>query len=275
MSVEAYPEDITKDDLVYMLDFYKSQEGMYRNKIASMAMHFNEHGKVQPEHLPVLQRLYREYNGCELAEINGEYKRMSTYNPDSKWDWFQVGGRWRGWLKLKADATGKMGERGPFDKGEEPDKPDYVDVCFKRDLDIDGMRAEAEAQAVESYDKAQALLAGRTFDPWEVILKRCNADANKARGEYWNQEGVVALKGMGDFRGPDKFLTPRDKYIADARANAFCPFAVLHDDEWMEKGQMGWFGHASNEDDNWPAQFQAFFDSLPDDTLLSVVDCHI
>lgn len=35
----------------------------------------------------------------------GFYK--STYNPDSKWDWYQVGGRWSGYFKIKPDAEYK------------------------------------------------------------------------------------------------------------------------------------------------------------------------
>lgn len=32
---------------------------------------------------------------------NGEY--ISTYNPDSKWDWYSIGGRWAGELALKPE----------------------------------------------------------------------------------------------------------------------------------------------------------------------------
>lgn len=34
---------------------------------------------------------------------------LSTYNPDSKWDWYEVGGRWSGFLVLKdRDAEGDI-----------------------------------------------------------------------------------------------------------------------------------------------------------------------
>ena len=41
--------------------------------------------------------LAMEYNNNTDKEGN----IYSTYNPDSKWDWYQVGGRWSGHLKLK------------------------------------------------------------------------------------------------------------------------------------------------------------------------------
>ena len=39
--------------------------------------------------------------GCELDE---DENLLSTYNPNSKWDWYCVGGRWNGFLVLKERA---------------------------------------------------------------------------------------------------------------------------------------------------------------------------
>ena len=41
-------------------------------------------------------------------EINEDGNLISRYNPNSKWDWFSVGGRWSGFLLLKEkDASGE------------------------------------------------------------------------------------------------------------------------------------------------------------------------
>jgi len=40
-------------------------------------------------------------------------------------------------------------------------------------------------------------------------------------------------------------------------------------------GEMGWWAIVSNENHNWDLEFTKMFDSLPDDTLISVYDCHI
>lgn len=34
-------------------------------------------------------------------EIDDEGNLLTTYNPDSKWDWYSIGGRWGGFLPLK------------------------------------------------------------------------------------------------------------------------------------------------------------------------------
>lgn len=39
---------------------------------------------------------------CDECHGTGTY--MSTYNPKSKWDWYEVGGRWSGWLVNRSGA---------------------------------------------------------------------------------------------------------------------------------------------------------------------------
>lgn len=51
----------------------------------------------------------------------------------------------------------------------------------------------------------------------------------------------------------------------------------MKDGKWYEKGRMGWWGMVSGEkeQDVWNKQFTALIDGLSDDTILTVVDCHI
>ena len=34
-------------------------------------------------------------------QFNDDGQPISTYNPDSKWDWYVIGGRWDGWINDK------------------------------------------------------------------------------------------------------------------------------------------------------------------------------
>ena len=54
-------------------------------------------------------------------------------------------------------------------------------------------------------------------------------------------------------------------------------FAVVKDGEWYERGEMGWWGIVSDEKDTevWNNQFNKLLNDLPEDTLLSMYDCHI
>jgi hypothetical protein len=81
--------------------------------------------KYEKEH-----ELYQKPNpDCEECHGSGTYK--SQYNPDSKWDWYSVGGRWAGYFKLKPGATGELGEPGVFDNKPEHD----ADIATVEDID--------------------------------------------------------------------------------------------------------------------------------------------
>ncbi len=47
------------------------------------------------------------YDESDLTPEGGVY---STYNPKSKWDWYQLGGRYTGRLLLKPNASGELGD---------------------------------------------------------------------------------------------------------------------------------------------------------------------
>jgi hypothetical protein len=99
-------------------------------------------------------------SGRWYRKENGEYWTITTYNPESKWDWYALGGRWRGSLKLKeeslvAAAQGKtdatLGEKSWVfepqwnDGKEHEDDLGWVDQCRKGDLDLEGMKAKNRA----------------------------------------------------------------------------------------------------------------------------------
>ena len=42
---------------------------------------------------------------------------MSTYNPDSRWDWWIIGGRWTGFFKLTAEALDRATSAVPRNPG--------------------------------------------------------------------------------------------------------------------------------------------------------------
>ena len=54
-------------------------------------------------------------------------------------------------------------------------------------------------------------------------------------------------------------------------------FAIVKDGEWFERGEMGWWGVVTNESDRseWCAKYNELLNGLSDDTLLTLVDCHI
>lgn len=182
---------------------------------------------------------------------------MSTYNKNSKWDWFELGGRWRGYFSTKK-ACGALGEPGvPEMMGIEKkggifiDYKNKADQCLKSDIDFDAMVKEEEEKAAKRWD------------------------------EYYSKpEGERSLFDLG-WRLPYKALESRENYIS--YSSGISTYAVIKDGVWYEKGEMGWFGMDNCRPEYkgydgsfvWCSEWRKLIDSLPDDTLLSVYDCHI
>jgi hypothetical protein len=73
------------------------------------------------------------------------------------------------------------------------------------------------------------------------------------------------------------FLVTREEYLNKARCGAGVTFALLRDGGWYECGEMGWWGCVYNkkETSKWNEEFAELIDSLEDDELITIVDCHI
>jgi hypothetical protein len=212
------------------------------------------------------------------SEIKTEDDEDGYYeNPNSKWDWYLLGGRWTGYFKLKEQhiLDGISGENGLLTN---PAKKGYCDQTKKMFIDIDGMLKEAEEKAEKEYDKAMSIINGRDFESWEYIRDSKGFSIDEARKYYHDQDIIKDFsKEFGAFLSIDHFMVAKEKYIESARNSKLTPFAVIKDGKWYEKGEMGWWGCVSNEKnkEEWNVEFMKLFDSLPDDTLVSIFDCHI
>ena len=185
-------------------------------------------------------------------------KAVNRTNPNRKWDWYQIGGRWSGFLKLKEGAEGAHGSRSWMNR-DASNPAGYCDSALKGAIDFEGMRQEDAERAAKRYDAAQAIINGRVFESWEQAKARFTVDGktdyDKAREVYNAQEVVADFRkaafadgspfGWND--GPGDFVMPREQFIADARATAINTFAVLKDGVWYEKGEMGWFGMSTDD----------------------------
>jgi hypothetical protein len=223
--------------------------------------------------------------GWYQVDVDGNVDALiDRTNPNRKWDWYQIGGRWSGFLKLKPGAAGSDGERS-WTNRDEPNKVGWVDSARKGDIDFAGMRDEAGAKAAERWGVARQDRggAGETWTPWKECFLAAERDHAKAKDAYWSQAPVAAmsegLKARGEFPwgDMDEYLLSREAYVQKARDGAISTFAFCQDRKWVERGQMGWWACVSDEKDtsDWGREFAAHLDALPDDALISIVDCHI
>jgi hypothetical protein len=229
---------------------------------------------------------YRINDEGEISEL------IVRTNPNKKWDWWVVGGRWSGFLVPKAEADARdpsdpdAPEKGrPWLMGSEAN-PAGVDVIRKGDVDFEAMRTKARREASAKWNKVREII-GPVMDGfvgWEKVLEELfPGDIDKAREFYHAQPAKKALAEAAKadqslfWVDVEDFLGEHDPYVEQAGHRATVLFAVLKDGQWVERGQMGWWGCVSNENDHdtWDSDFNAMLDALPDDAWLTVVDCHI
>jgi hypothetical protein len=225
---------------------------------------------------PTFEEFMEGWHGTsERDDVENRYGYWN--NPNAQWDWYSLGGRWTGYFKPKAGATGELGRSGVFDN-----KPNegWVDSIAVGDIDIEGMQAEAVREANETYDKLEKVLQGRELPSWTKIREKHGEDIESARDEYNSLETVKDLNKadfflMGDF--VEVFGPNREEYIARQKNRTMVPFAVVKDGKWYQKGEMGWWGCSTDEmtQYEWNTKFWEMIKALPPETELNLIDCHI
>jgi hypothetical protein len=221
-----------------------------------------------------------------LIAEDGRAYTMSVRNPEAKWDYWRIGGRWGGYFRYREDQRDNVikPKRGW-------DSPDAIHPCScdggqKSALDLSALRDAKAEEARKSYAEFRALVAGTPeARPWKEFLGRGLVEGytiGRAREEYHSQPRVAALSGS-DFQWHNDvigtFQQPERLYVEKERARAVPGFALLTlDGKWMAPGQMGWFGCSTDDEGSrigyWEAA-NAYIEALPDDAWLIAVDCHI
>lgn len=324
-------ENVSEEDMQRFIELYTTVQNKDYIKISAE--------EAQANKLLSFDELY-EKNGEDWNDSvwkkddEGVWGEFTTYNPNSKWDWYQLGGRWNGFFKVKRVAAlpfqmegfstaevnnlvelyktdvekfmkvtskynGKtdtirkaiadmidainnapfaehtVGESGLMT--EAPEKG-YADQLLKKDIDFVGMRAEAILKAEKDYDEFHAVLKGREFPVWKTYQEKYPEDQiDAARNEYNGLETIKDLSKAGYHWNIEQYNVTREEYLYNACLSAFSAFAFLNKDGWFERGNMGWFGIVTDEKNikKWDEEFNKMLDALPDDTMLSLYDCHI
>lgn len=218
-----------------------------------------------------------KYGYAQLGADGKVAKIVDRTNPNKKWDWYQVGGRWTGKLLLKDRALGTVGRAGLM---TDPAAPGYADQAKKGDIDLEQMRNDAGAKAHAFWRSTREITGGQSWETWEDTRTRY-PDIARAREEYNSQPAIEMLKASGNkayqWDLDDDLSLDEGVFVARKRAAACTFFAYLKDGQWEERGRMGWFASVSDEvsEAQWHERFNRMIDVLPENTLLTVVDCHI
>lgn len=191
-------------------------------------------------------------------------------NPNKKWDWYSIGGRWTGSLFMKSDENGVLapvheaiyeemaGHGEPGLMTEPCSRIDRVDFAPAELIDWEAMREQAAERAAKRYDAYHS-------------AKSEHGDDNKALHSALCQAGYFLDKNEVEELESETRESLKEKERQDALFFAFIDL----DGKWHERGRMGWFAIVTDEQDSYPADFWKFVESLPDEQRIYVVDCHI
>lgn len=261
MEVDPYAEnEVSFED--FKKTFY--DEGAFPEEV--MLERFNNPTEKDAETLA--EELYLN----EVRIVDGKFWAYSTYNPKSRWDWYQLGGRWPDMLPNKKTGKG-------------------ANVVRNGDLDVEGGRDKAIIAANKLYDEFEQLKAGRDPGPsFEDIVESADPtipESKKyefARGVY-NGNPVVkeASEKFGlYFTSPHEYFKigkgGRYAFVEEEAKSFIQTFAVLNSEgEWLEKGQMLMFGFTDNqmEQDDWNKIFWEQLNEAPETAWFLVYDVHI
>ena len=211
------------------------------------------------------------HDGCEIRD--GTICTPTCYNEDARWDWYSVGGRWTGFFPLKKGRRGVRGEPG---LGTDKAGKGFADSVVKKSIDFDKARKVAREAAEKSWLAWQAIVEEHGMPrSWNDVqassLGRSYRDVGEA---YLAQPAIEAAEKKGLDVGKDPsthFGSDMAAFADKASLQTLVPYAVVKDGEWLEQGRAGrWMS-----DEAWGTFVQSLYDAAPDDTLLTLVDCHI
>lgn len=195
------------------------------------------------------EQLYEEKKRWyEEDMIDDEGNLLSTYNPNSKWDWYVIGGRFSGMLKSK---SGKHGEGSSFNRN--PRVWGEFDVARVGDIDF--------SLDMNSYNKA--------IRWWEVVIEK------QPLKVYENEKDFQSYYTEKYYK---EYYRDKETY-AKICASCSTYAVVTPDGKWHSKGDMFWWGISSetgNESLDWDLHYkERFIDTADPNWTMTIVDCHI
>lgn len=196
--------------------------------------HWSEEYLVGKSDQELWESIAEEY-GNRTDELGNIY---STYNPNSKWDWYQVGGRWGGDLKVKRSARKNYGEADQVDEAR------VGDIDFNYDL--------------EAYNRALRF--------WDVVVDDAPQRDDEDIFTIYNKQ--YYLDYYGDRETYARYCSQWSTFAV------ITPNGVWH--EKGEMGWFGCSSDTPDDSKRWNETFQErFIESADPDWILTIVDCHI
>lgn len=221
-----------------------------------------------------LRKIYKSIESyaeeyCYYTYSDSEQAYGYYTNPNAFWDWYQIGGRWPFELLVKADcSTYDPGDRSwTTEKSNMRPAPEgyiWVPAAAKGDVEWELMRELGIRNKSEKFKQLKECFDTGVLPP-DSPLTQIAEDGIHSWGKLIYRkdetlEGFLERNNLGD----------SCKYPVNF-------YGCIRDGEYLSVGDMGWWGISSNEKEEqvWRSILQQYIESVPDEHILVVVDCHI
>lgn len=187
--------------------------------------------------------------------------RLTTYNPNSKWDWYEIGGRWHNHILVK-NSIKDVVNGGPSwgnmssSKKEAPEGYKWCDGARIKDIEFKKI-----VEFENRYNKAIRF--------WETYVEgqdpKTEEEKEAIEYEFYKKEYYL-----------ERYKT-KENYAK--RESIFYTWALLDNDGWHEQGKMGWFGLSDDTEESEQIFIEKFTETINkkenQNKYLVMIDCHI
>jgi hypothetical protein len=204
--------------------------------------------KIQIPHgilYPTFEIFMDEWASGYEQDQNGNYGHW--YNPNKKWDWYKIGGRFSNSIILKSGVM--------------------CDTAVLRDVDFAAMRDSYARDCRKRWQQVSNTLKPHcTIQEYnEKPPKERRAINESIGGDFWSSVVNFDFDKAGS--------TAEDEYNRRYQEAQF--YALLDKDGWMGRGEMIWFGISIDEQDDYDAEFWNRISKWKPEDRIYVLDCHI
>ena len=228
----------------------------YKSKYNNAPKHIKYLEEEFPKKLLMTdEEIYKEaikYEDKNMIMDDGSVK--SLYNPDSKWDWWVIGGRWSNFIKVPINSISHK-EAVSINDLIENVNDETVRLNIARIKDI----IRVDKEKVETLKRK-----------WELLVESSepltDEERETVRFSYYTLEYYI-----------EKYKT-KEKYVE--LESKFTTYAVLDKEgNWHEAGPMGWFGISKSKSEDVLLYKEGYdelvFNNAEENDWLTIIDCHI
>lgn len=248
--------------------FVLCEDGVVREKTKDGKMFLSPAAqKVIAMDIPV-KEFYKSFKkfADEQAYYDEDRKAWGYYyNPHAIYDWYSIGGRWRGMFLVKDNCEEyHLGETGIRDNGDELPAPNgyrWVSAARRKDIQFDMMVELQNEEARKRYD---------------TFMTAWNSKAMPTEWRY------LTIDSDGIYNGHHRVFDPTktvEEFVAEKhidRAHVLSRLFYGYVNPWEPTDPYHTHDeYAEDYDDAWAEQIEDFITDFDDDIVLVGLDCHI